>query len=51
MENVDFIVSLWPIAAGIFILVLTIGKIINRLDVLEVKMVEAWKALNELIRK
>lgn len=51
MENVDFIVSLWPIAAGIFILVLTIGKIINRLDVLEGKMVEAWKALNELIRK
>lgn len=41
----------WPVAAGIFLLVLTIGKIINRLDVLEAKMIEAWKAINELIRK
>ena len=32
-------------------LVLTIGKILNRLDVLETKMIEAWKAINELIRK
>ena len=26
-------------------------KILNRLEVLESKMVEAWKAINELIRK
>ena len=51
METVDFIVGLWPVAAGIFILVLTIDKILNRLDVLEQKMIEAWKAINELIRK
>ena len=51
METVDVIVSLWPVAAGIFILVLTIGKILNRLDVLEQKRVEAWKAINELIRR
>jgi len=51
METVDFIVSLWPIAAGVFILILTIGKILNRLDVLESKMIEAWKAINELLRK
>jgi hypothetical protein len=51
METVDFIVGLWPVAAGVFILVLTIGKILNRLDVMEQKMTEVWKALNELIRK
>ena len=51
METLDVIMSLWPIAAGIFLLVLSIGKILNRLDVLESKMVEAWKAINELIRK
>jgi len=51
METVDVIVSLWPVAAGIFILILTIGKILNRLDVLKSKMIEAWKAINELLRK
>ena len=51
MEVWEVIVSGRPIAAGIFILVLTIGKILNRLEVLESKMVEAWKAINELIRK
>jgi hypothetical protein len=51
METVDFIVGLWPVAAGVFILVLTIGKILNRLDVMEQKMTEVWKAINELIRK
>ena len=51
MEVLEVIVSSWPIAAGIFILVLTIGKILNRLEVLEQKMVEVWKAINELIRK
>ncbi len=51
METWEVIVSSWPIAAGIFILVLTIGKILNRLEVLEQKMVEVWKAINELIRK
>ena len=43
METVDFIVSLWPIAAGVFILILTIGKILNRLDVLESKMIRRGK--------
>ncbi len=51
METWEIIVSSWPVAAGIFLLILTIGKIINRLDVLEAKMIEAWKAINELIRK
>jgi hypothetical protein len=51
METWEIIVSGWPIAAGLFILVLTIGRILNRLEVLESKMVEAWKAINELIRK
>ena len=51
MEAWNLVVSGWPIATGIFILVLTIGKILNRLEVLESKMVEAWKAINELIRK
>ena len=51
MDVLEVIVSLWPIAAGLFILVLTIGRILNRLEVLEAKMIEAWKAINELIRK
>ena len=51
METWEVIVSGWPIAAGVFILVLTIVKILNRLEVLEQKMIEAWKAINELIRK
>ena len=51
MDIVAAIVSLWPVAAGIFLLVLTIGRILNRLEVLESKMIEAWKAINELIRK
>ena len=51
METWEIIVSGWPIAAGIFILVLTIGKILNRLDVLESKMIEAWKAIIVWIRK
>ena len=51
METWGIIVSGWPIAAGLFILVLTIGRILNRLEVLESKMIEAWKAINELIRK
>ena len=51
METWEIIVQSWPVAAGVFLLILTIGKILNRLDVLESKMVEAWKANNELIRK
>jgi hypothetical protein len=51
VEVWEVIVSGWPIAAGLFILVLTIGKILNRLEVIESKMVEVWKAINELIRK
>tara|TARA_R110002153_G_scaffold30881_1_gene94554 strand:- start:753 stop:908 length:156 start_codon:yes stop_codon:yes gene_type:complete len=51
MEVWEVIVSGWPIAAGLFILVLTIGRILNRLEVLEQKMIEVWKSINELIRK
>ena len=51
MEVWEVIVSGWPIAAGLFILVLTIGRILKRLEVLEQKMIEVWKAINELIRK
>ncbi len=51
METWEIIVQSWPVAAGVFLLILTIGKILNRLDVLESKMVEVWKAINELLRK
>mgnify|MGYP007047352269 FL=1 len=51
METWEVIVQSWPVAAGVFLLILTIGKILNRLDVLESKMVEVWKAINELVRK
>lgn len=51
METWQIIVQSWPVAAGVFLLILTIGKILNRLDVLESKMIEVWKAINELIRK
>ena len=51
MEVWEIIVQSWPVAAGVFLLILTIGKILNRLDVLGSKMIEAWKAINELIRK
>tara|TARA_R110002073_G_scaffold91327_2_gene215037 strand:+ start:157 stop:312 length:156 start_codon:yes stop_codon:yes gene_type:complete len=51
MDTWQVIVSGWPIAAGLFVLVLTIGRILNRLEVLEQKMIEVWKAINELIRK
>lgn len=51
METWEIIVQSWPVAAGVFLLILTIGKILNRLDVLESKMAEVWKAINELIRK
>jgi len=51
MEVWEIIVQSWPVAAGVFLLILTIGKILNRLEVLESKMIEAWKAINELIRK
>jgi hypothetical protein len=51
METWQVIVQSWPVAAGVFLLILTIGKILNRLDVLEAKMIEVWKAINELIRE
>ena len=51
MEVWETIVQSWPVAAGVFLLILTIGKILNRLEVLEAKMIEEWKAINELIRK
>lgn len=51
MESLELIMSLWPIAAGIFLLVLSIGKILNRLDVLEQKMIEVWKHINDLISR
>tara|TARA_R110000824_G_scaffold121930_1_gene278453 strand:+ start:225 stop:380 length:156 start_codon:yes stop_codon:yes gene_type:complete len=51
METWQVIVQSWPVAAGVFLLILTIGKILNRLDVLEAKMIEVWKAINELLRK
>tara|TARA_R110002073_G_scaffold64442_1_gene161399 strand:+ start:313 stop:468 length:156 start_codon:yes stop_codon:yes gene_type:complete len=51
VDTWQIIVQSWPVAAGVFLLILTIGKILNRLDVLESKMIEVWKAINELIRK
>jgi hypothetical protein len=46
METVNFIVSLWPIAAAVFILILTIGKILNRLDVVEDKVRQLYTLWN-----
>lgn len=51
METWEIIVSGWPIAAGAFLLILTIGKILNRLDQIEEKIRSLWVAVNELIRK
>ena len=51
METWEIRVQSWPVAAGVFLLILTMGKILNRLDVIEAKMIEAWKAINELFRK
>jgi len=38
MEYVDLISSIWPIFVGFIILVLTIGKLMSRMDVVEDKI-------------
>ena len=47
MEYVDLISSIWPIFVGFIILVLTIGKLMSRMDVVEEKV----KTLFELWNK
>ena len=47
MEYVDLISSTWPIFVGFIILVLTIGKLMSRMDVVEEKV----KTLFELWNK
>ena len=47
MEYVDLISSIWPIFVGFIILVLTIGKLMSRMDV----VVEKIKTLFDLWNK
>jgi len=51
MEVWQVVVSSWPIVAVVLLTALNVGKILNRLAVLEAKTTEAWKVINELIRK
>ena len=50
MEYVDLISSIWPIFVGFIILVLTIGKLMSRMDVVEEKiktLFELWNKRND----
>ena len=50
MEYVDLISSIWPIFVGFIILVLTIGKLMSRMDVVEEKvktLFERWNKKND----
>ena len=50
MEYVDLISSIWPIFVGFIILVLTIGKLMYRMDVVEEKvktLFELWNKKND----
>ena len=50
MEYVDLISSIWPIFVGCIILVLTIGKLMSRMDVVEEKvktLFELWNKKND----
>jgi hypothetical protein len=50
MEYVDLISSIWPIFVGFIILVLTIGKLMSRMDVVEEKiktLFELWNKKND----
>ncbi len=50
MEYVDLISSIWPIFVGFIILVLTIGRLMSRMDVVEEKvktLFELWNKKND----
>jgi hypothetical protein len=50
MEYVDLISSIWPIFVGFIILVLTIGKLMSRMDVVEEKvktLFDLWNKKND----
>mgnify|MGYP001439222550 FL=1 len=50
MEYVDLISSIWPIFVGFIILVLTIGKLMSRMDVVEDKiktLFDLWNKRND----
>jgi hypothetical protein len=50
MEYVDLISSIWPIFVGFIILVLTLGKLMSRMDVVEEKvktLFELWNKKND----
>ena len=50
MEYVDLISSIWPVFVGFIILVLTLGKLMSRMDVVEEKvktLFELWNKKND----
>jgi hypothetical protein len=50
MEYVDLISSIWPIFVGFIILVLTIGRLMSRMDVVEEKvktLFDLWNKKND----
>ena len=50
MEYVDLISSIWPIFVGFIILVLTLGKLMSRMDVVEDKiktLFDLWNKRND----
>ena len=50
MEYVDLISSIWPIFVGFIILVLTLGRLMSRMDVVEEKvktLFELWNKKND----
>ena len=50
MEYVDLISSIWPIFVGFIILVLTLGKLMSRMDVVEEKvktLFDLWNKKND----
>jgi len=50
MEYVNFIGSIWPIFVGFIVLVLTLGRLMSRMDVVEEKvktLFELWNKKND----
>jgi hypothetical protein len=50
VEYVDLIGSIWPIFVGFIVLVLTLGKLMSRMDVVEEKiktLFDLWNNRNE----
>ncbi len=50
MEYVDLISSIWPIFVGFIVRVLTLGRLMSRMDVVEEKvktLFELWNKKND----